>query len=64
MKNVFIENYVTSNYMMSLPDFREKQILFVEAKYGIENALKFKVDNILYTQDGVNINKISCFKVI
>ncbi len=46
-----------------MPDFREKQILFVEARSGIENSLQFKNDNILYKKDGKNANKISCFKV-
>lgn len=49
--------------MMSLPDFKEKQILFVEAMNGVENCLQFKNDNILYKKDGRNTNKISCFKV-
>lgn len=48
---------------MSLPDFKEKQILFVEAMNGVENCLQFKNDNILYKKDGRNTNKISCFKV-
>ncbi len=48
---------------MSLPDFREKQLLFIEAKNGIENSLQFKNDSILYKKDGKNANKISCFKV-
>jgi len=49
--------------MMSLPDFREKQILFIEARYGAANALQFQNDNILYKKDGVNTNRISCFKI-
>ncbi|PIU08036.1 MAG: hypothetical protein COT31_03420 [Candidatus Moranbacteria bacterium CG08_land_8_20_14_0_20_34_16] len=49
--------------MMSLPDFQEKQILFIEARYGVENALQFQNDNILYKKDGKNINRLSCFKV-
>lgn len=49
--------------MMSLPDFREKQILFVDARYGVENRLQFQNDNILYKKDGRNINRISCLKV-
>ncbi len=48
---------------MSLSDFREKQILFIEAMNGIENCLQFRNDNILYKKDGRNSNKISCFKV-
>jgi CRISPR-associated protein Cas1 len=49
--------------MMSLSDFREKQILFIEARYGVENALQFQNDNILYKKDGRNTNRLSCFKV-
>jgi CRISPR-associated protein Cas1 len=49
--------------MMSLPDFREKQILFIEARYGVENGLQFQNDNILYKKDGRNTNRISCLKV-
>lgn len=49
--------------MMSLPDFSEKQILFIEAKYGVENGLQFQNDNILYKKDGRNTNRISCLKV-
>lgn len=49
--------------MMSLPDFNEKQILFIEARYGIANSLQFQNDNILYKKDYKNTNRISCFKV-
>ncbi|MCK9379259.1 MAG: type V CRISPR-associated endonuclease Cas1 [Candidatus Moranbacteria bacterium] len=49
--------------MMSLPDFMEKQILFIEARYGVENSLQFQNDNILYKKDWKNSNRISCFKV-
>lgn len=48
---------------MSLPDFKEKQILFVDARLGVENRLQFQNDNILYKKDGKNTNRISCFKV-
>lgn len=49
--------------MMSLPDFQEKQILFIEARYGVENALQFQNDNVLYKKDGRNTSRLSCFKV-
>ncbi len=48
---------------MSLPDFSEKQILFIEARYGVENSLQFQNDNILYKKDGRNTNRIACLKV-
>jgi len=49
--------------MMTLPDFKEKQILFVQAERGKDNFLKFKNDNILYRKDEENIDMISCHKV-
>ncbi len=62
-RGAFIGNFAINNYMMSLPDFQEKQILFIEARYGVENALQFQNDNILYRKDGQNTNRLSCFKV-
>lgn len=41
----------------------EKQILFIEARYGVDNALQFQNDNVLYKKDGKNTNRLSCFKV-
>ena len=49
--------------MLTLPDFIEKQILFVQAESDRENFLKFKNDNILFRKDEENIDQISCHKV-
>lgn len=49
--------------MMSLADFSEKQILFIESKFGSANSLQFQNDNILYKKDYRNNNRISCYKV-
>jgi CRISPR-associated protein Cas1 len=49
--------------MMSLPDFREKQILCVRANRDMENRLQFSNENIVFAQDGKKINQISCYKV-
>lgn len=49
--------------MLSLPDFEEKQILFIQARKDTDNFLKFQNDNILYRRDEENIDMISCYKV-
>jgi len=49
--------------MMSLPDFKEKQILFISNEQGLENKIQFKNDNIAFVKDGKIINQISCYKV-
>jgi CRISPR-associated protein Cas1 len=49
--------------MLTLPDFKEKQILFVQGESEKENFLRFQNDNILYKKDGENIDMISCYKV-
>jgi CRISPR-associated protein Cas1 len=49
--------------MMTLPDFMEKQILFVRAEKECDNFLRFQNDNILYRRDGENMDMISCSKV-
>lgn len=49
--------------MLSLPDFQEKQILFVQARKNIENSIKFSNDNIVYLKDGKIVNRMSCHKV-
>lgn len=48
--------------MLALPDFREKQILFIQAENGLENNIKFNNDNIVYSKDEKIINKMSCHK--
>ena len=58
----FIKNCVTKT-MMSLPDFREKQILFITNEQGAENKIQFKNDNIVFVKDGKIVNQISCHKV-
>ncbi len=49
--------------MMSLPDFKEKQLLIVTASDIAEDRLQFKNDNICLTRDGAIINQLSCHKV-
>ncbi|OGD68772.1 hypothetical protein A2996_00935 [Candidatus Campbellbacteria bacterium RIFCSPLOWO2_01_FULL_34_15] len=49
--------------MLTLPDLREKQILFIKAEHGVFNKIKFENDNIVFMKDNVVINRASCHKV-
>lgn len=49
--------------MLSLPDFKEKQILFAHAEWGTKASLRFQNDNIVFSKDGVVVNRASCHKV-
>lgn len=48
---------------MSLPDFREKQILFVNAGDVEIDKIKFANDNICLSKNGKIENQISCHKI-
>lgn len=49
--------------MLSLPDFKEKQILFARAEWGSKASLRFQNDNIVFSKDGQVVNRASCHKV-
>jgi len=49
--------------MLSLPDFKEKQLLFAHAEWGTKSFLRFANDNIVFLKDGQVINRASCHKV-
>lgn len=49
--------------MLSLPDFKEKQILFARAEWGARAALRFQNDNIVFLKDGQVVDRVSCHKV-
>lgn len=49
--------------MLSLPDFKEKQLLFIQAAEAADNKLCIKNDNLCFVQDGGVVNQISCQKV-
>lgn len=49
--------------MLSLPDFKEKQILFARAEWGTRASLRFQNDNIVFMKDGAVVNRASCHKV-
>lgn len=49
--------------MLTLPDFKEKHILFITAEYGRDNLLQLTNDNIRFLQNGELINQMSCHSV-
>jgi CRISP-associated protein Cas1 len=50
--------------MMSLPDFRELQLLFVTGSDISDNQLSFRNENVLLKRDDQIINQISCHKLL
>ncbi len=50
-------------FMLTLPDFKNKQLLFIQTKRDVKNRIKFHNDNIVFTQDDKTINKASCHRV-
>lgn len=50
--------------MLSLPDLKEKQVLFVKTEQGVENNLKIINDNIVLLKDGKVQNRLSCSKAL
>lgn len=49
--------------MLSLPDFKEKQLLFIRTEPGAKNWLKFENDNIVYCKGDQVVNRASCHRV-
>jgi CRISPR-associated protein Cas1 len=49
--------------MLSLPDFKEKQVLFIRTERGVSNNIRFLNDNIVFSKDGKVISRVSCHKV-
>lgn len=49
--------------MLTLPDFKEKHILFINAEYGRENLLQLTNDNIRFVRDGEPVNQMSCHTI-
>lgn len=49
--------------MLTLPDFKEKQILFIKAERGVFNKIKFENDNVVFMKNDEVVNRASCHKV-
>lgn len=50
--------------MLSLPDLKEKRVVFIPSDGKLENSLKFRNNNISLYREGKLINKVSCHLVI
>lgn len=50
--------------MLTLPDFKEKKILYVAAEYGKDNLLQLQNDNIRFVRDGKAIDQLSCHLIL
>jgi CRISPR-associated protein Cas1 len=50
--------------MLTLPDFMEKKILFINAEYGSENLLRLVNENIRFVKDGDVINQMSTHSIL
>lgn len=50
--------------MLSLPDFREKHILIVNASDIKDDRLKFNNENFCLTRDGGILDQVSCHKLL
>lgn len=50
--------------MLSLPDFKEKQIVFIQTERGADNKILFWNENIRYLKDNEIINQTSCYKIL
>lgn len=49
--------------MITLPDFKQKQLLFIQTEHGVLNKIKFQNDNVVFTKDDKVINRASCHRV-
>lgn len=50
--------------MLTLPDIKAKQILFIQTELGVKNRLFFRNENIVFEKDNQIINQASCHKVL
>jgi CRISPR-associated protein Cas1 len=49
--------------MLSLPDFREKQILYVYAQWGARTRLRLENSNVVYEKDGKVLNRLPACRI-
>lgn len=49
---------------MSLPDFKEKHILFIKGEDVNADRLRFNNENVTLERDGAIINQVSCHKLL
>ncbi len=49
--------------MLSIPDFKEKQILFIQPERNAENRIKLINDNVAFLKGDKIVNQLSCYKI-
>lgn len=49
--------------MITLPDFKQKQALFIQTERNAQNRIKFQNDNIVFLKDDKVVNRASCHRV-
>lgn len=49
--------------MITLPDFKEKQILFIKTENGFSNKIRIYNENIVFEKEDKIENRVSCYKV-
>lgn len=49
--------------MITLPDFKNKQILLILTERGVENKIKIHNDHVVFTKESKVINRASCHRV-
>jgi CRISP-associated protein Cas1 len=50
--------------MLSLPDFKQKTIVFFQATNDLEHKLKFQNQNVVFEKDGHIETKVSCHRIL
>ncbi len=50
-------------FMITLPDFKQKQILFIQTQRNVSNKIRFQNDNIVFLKDDKVANRASCHRV-
>jgi len=49
--------------MLTLPDIKAKQILFIQPEHGAKNHLFFRNENVVFEKNGEIVNQASCHRV-
>jgi CRISP-associated protein Cas1 len=59
-----VAGVVINNIMLTLPDLREKQIVFIRTEQGLANKIKIANENIVFLKDDKVVNRVSCHKAL
>lgn len=50
--------------MLTLPDIKAKQILFIQTEHGARNRLFFRNENLVFEKNGEITNQASCHRIL